>query len=284
MDSNNVQKASDGDVLHIDLDAILRSRLGGWYRIVPRPLVKWLAGVICQDEMNEMLERCHGLRDAAFSRQVLQHLDVKVDVFGSENLPAPSHRRVTIVSNHPLGGLDGMALIEWATSHWGEGVKFVVNDLLMAIQPLSGTFVPINKHGAQSRDASRLVDEVMASDNPVIVFPAGLVSRMGPDGTVKDLAWQKMFVNKSSRYGRDVLPVYFDGHNSEFFYKFARWRSRLGLRFNIEMVRLPRELFLNRGARLAIHVGQLVPWEQLRSGREASSQATQIKEIVYSLK
>ncbi len=271
------------DVMHIDLNAVLKSRVPKYYRFIPRPLVRWLEKVICQDEMNEMLETCRGKRDSRFCQGVLDHLDITVEVRGTENLPAPSHRRVTIVSNHPLGGLDGMALIKWAAGYWGTEVKFVVNDLLMAIEPLSGTFVPINKHGSQSRNASQTLDQAMEGDAPVLIFPAGLVSRRGDNGIVKDLEWHKMFINKSIKTGRDIIPVHFNGHNSSFFYKFARLRTKLGLKFNIEMVRLPREVFRSRGSHFIISIGKIIPCDSLKGGADSRNEASRIKEIVYGL-
>ncbi|MCM1450039.1 MAG: hypothetical protein NC082_06825 [Clostridiales bacterium] len=273
----------DAAVMRIDLDAVLKTRLPGWYKYIPRFVVAWLERVICQREMNEMLEECRGLRDGDFCRGVMDHLDITVETIGEENLPPVADRRVTIVSNHPLGGLDGMALIDWSTRRWGKGVKFVVNDLLMAIEPLSGTFVPVNKHGGQSRTASGNLDEAMADDNPVIIFPAGLVSRRGKDGVVKDLEWRKMFVNKSIQYGRDIIPVHFNGHNSSFFYKFARLRTRIGLKFNIEMIRLPAEVFKCRGSHFILTIGKYIPWETLEGGASATRQAADIKEVVYQL-
>lgn len=233
--------------------------------------------------MNEMLRVCGSMRDGDFCRGVLGHLDITVDIKGEENLPPATNRRVTIVSNHPLGGLDGMALIDWATRRWGPGVKFIVNDLLMAIEPLTGTFVPVNKHGGQSRLASNKLEDTMGADDPVIIFPAGLVSRRGKDGVVKDLEWRKMFVNKSIQYQRDIIPVHFNGHNSSFFYKFARLRTRLGLKFNIEMIRLPAEVFRCRGAHFTVTIGETISWKRLEGGPMASRQAAAIKEAVYKL-
>ena len=280
---NDTQDAPAGDVMKIDVGAVLKARVPKVARFIPRPVVRWLERVICQDEMNEMLSVCRGRRDADFCRGVLDHLGITIDVAGTGNLPPATHRRVTIVSNHPLGGLDGMALIDYVTSYWGPGVKFVVNDLLMAIEPLHGTFVPVNKHGAQSRGALTQLDEAFDADAPVIVFPAGLVSRRGSDGTVCDLKWRKMFVNKSVQYHRDIIPMHFNGHNSAFFYKFARLRKRLGLKFNIEMVRLPAEVFRCRGARFKITVGPMIRWQSLESGTKADAQAQRIKQLVYDL-
>lgn len=274
---------SEDSTLHIDLDQVIASRLPRYYRFIPRFVIRWLEHVIRQDKLNAMLDACSGLRDAAFCRGVIDHLDITVEVKNEQLLPPPSHRRVTIVSNHPLGGLDGMILIDMVTARWGAPVKFVVNDLLMAVEPLTDSFVPINKHGSQSRGASTSLEAALAADDPLIIFPAGLVSRMGPNGTIRDLQWHKMFVNKSIQYHRDIIPLHFDGHNSSFFYKFARLRTKLGLKFNIEMVRLPAEIFISRGSHYTVTAGSMIPWQQLQGGSEAAAQAASIKETVYSL-
>jgi putative hemolysin len=205
-------------------------------------------------------------------------------VIGEENLPPVENRRVVIVSNHPLGALDGMTMIDYITKRYGGNVKFVVNDLLMAIKPLNGVFLPINKHGKQSRNSSNAIDEAMAGSDPIIIFPAGLCSRRQPDGTICDLEWRKMFVNKSVEYQRDVIPMYFDAENSSFFYKFAKLRMRLGIKFNIEMIYLPREIFRSENAKFLIKVGKAISWSTLNSGKHASTQASKIKSIVYNLK
>lgn len=272
-----------GEVLKINLDAVITSRLPRYRRYIPGFLIRWLERIICQDQLNEMLTKCQGLRDAEFCRGVLRHLGITVDIRNAHKLPAASRRRVTIVSNHPLGGLDGMVLIDIVTAHWGAPVKFVVNDLLMALDPLTDTFVPINKHGAQSRGASVSLDAAMDSDDPVIIFPAGLVSRRGKDGNIRDLEWKKMFINKSIQYHRDIIPIHFGGHNSGFFYKFARLRTKLGIKLNIEMVRLPSEIFISRGSHYTVTVGDMIEWEQLQGGTKASQQAADIKATVYRL-
>ena len=278
---SNTMKAST-DIQQLNVGEILRNRLPRYWRYIPRAVVKWLEKVICQEEMNSMLKANAGKRGADFCRGVLDHLDIKYEVKGADKLEG-SNGRVLFVCNHPLGGLDGMILIDWLTSVYGKGVKFVVNDLLMAIEPLGDVFLPVNKHGKQNRAATSLLDEAMAGDDPVIMFPAGLVSRKGKDGKVADLAWNKMFVQKAIQNQRDIIPLYFSGNNSSFFYNFAKLRVALGLKFNIEMVRLPKEVFLSAGKQFSITVGSRIAWQSLTGGRNANTEAQHIKSIVYNL-
>lgn len=262
---------------------MLRCRAPGVARRIPDFVVRGLERFVCQDQMNEMLEATAGLRDADFCAKVLERLNVSYTVVGAEKLPPLSDRRITMVSNHPLGGLDGIILIDMVTRLYGSGARFIVNDLLMALKPLHGVFLPINKHGSQSRDAISAVEQAFAANEPVLVFPAGLCSRRGKDGVVRDLAWNKMFVAKSIEHQRTVVPLRFGGCNSGFFYNFAKWRQRLGVKFNLEMIRLPKELFRARGSNFTVTIGTPISPDQLRGGSEAVKCAREIKEIVYSL-
>lgn len=270
-------------LIQIDLQKVLDDKLGARARFVPSFLVKYLQSVIRQDELNALLRSNYPKRGAEFCEGVLADLDVDVSIVNPDRLPAVDHRRIIIVSNHPLGGLDGMALIREFSRIYGNDLRFIVNDLLMAVRPLGDVFLPINKHGRQDRKAISDINAVMASDAPMMIFPAGLVSRRGKGGEIRDLDWNKMFVNKAVEYRRDVLPIFFSGENSPSFYKFAQWRKRLGIKFNIEMVCLPGEVFKSRGKAFKIFVGPLIPWQSLRTGRDSLVQAGEIKDIVYSL-
>lgn len=274
---------SETGPIQIDVEQVLSAKLGSRMRWVPGGVVSWLKRTICQDELNAMLRRYYPLRDAEFCDACVRDLDVEVEVRHAERWPAASDGRVIFVCNHPLGGLDGIVLISELCKRYGSDVKFVVNDLLMAVEPLRGVFLPINKHGRQNRLSIEAINSAMAGDSPVLVFPAGLVSRRGDDGRVMDLEWHKMFVAKALQYHRDVVPLHFSGENSGFFYNFARWRKRLGLKFNVEMIYLPREVIRSRGKRFVVTVGRREPWQSLVEG-DASSHAQRIKSLTYSLK
>lgn len=273
-----MESASDKPIA-IDLDAVLRQRMPGVMRFVPRILVRRLEKLICQDDLNYLLSHNHGRRDAKFCEGVMSDLDVKVDVRGP--LPDPAHKNVILVCNHPLGALDGIAIIDTLTKIYNSPVHFIVNDLLMAVEPLSGVFVPVNKNGRQSRSATGGVDAAMAGDRPVVIFPAGLCSRRNADGVVCDREWKKTFVVKARKYNRDIIPMHFDGRNSDSFYRFASRRERLGIKFNLEMVLLPREVFRARGSRFTLTFGSPIPCNTLNG--VPAEVAQRIKQTVYSL-
>lgn len=268
--------------MRIDIDSVLRERVPGYYKFIPRFLIRALERIICQDDLNRLLRHNADKSGVDFCRGVITDLDVSYNVHGS--LPS-ADPRVIIVSNHPLGGLDGMVLASMVSEQYGgrRDVKFVVNDLLTFVEPLRPIFLGVNKHGKQSREAARNLDEAFEGDAPMVMFPAGLVSRKGDDGAIADLQWNKMVVNKAISSRRNVIPLHFGGENSSFFYKFARLRNRLGLKFNIEMIRLPREVFESAGKAFDIHIGQPISWESLRGGKDAAAEAASLREEVYRL-
>ena len=276
---------TDDKKLHIDIDEVLKSRVPKLRRFMPRFAVRCIERLVCQDKLNALLDFAGNLRDAEFCRAVLDYLKITRHVTGVENMPKENESgRVIFVSNHPLGGLDGMALIDYLGRmlHTGK-VKFVVNDLLMAIEPLKGVFLPVNKHGGQSRTAADALDAAMRGDDPIVVFPAGLCSRRQKGGKIMDMEWNKMFVNKAITYGRDVIPIHFSGENSKFFYIFAKIRKRLFIPFNLEMVLLPREVFGNEGSAFEMTIGNRISCKSLKGGKESGETARRIKESVYRL-
>lgn len=266
----------------IDVAATLRSRAPGVARWIPRILTSALERLICQEQLNRLLMDSWPARGVDFCASILRLLRVNYEVVNPDYLPGADDKRVVYVSNHPLGALDGICLIRLVGETHGPKLHFVVNDLLNAVEPLRDVFLPINKHGRQSRESSRHLDEAFAGPDPVLVFPAGLVSRRQRGGVVADLKWRKMFVQKAIESGRDIVPLHFDASNSTFFYNFTRLRRNIGLRFNFEMLLLPREIFGCVGNTFRVTVGRRIPAETLTELPPAKMAAV-IKQIVYSL-
>jgi putative hemolysin len=268
-----------GEAMRIDVDKVLRERLPKHYRYIPRFAVRWLERTICQDQLNAILLKMAGKNSVDAATAALDEMDITVRATGLEQLP---EGRYMFVSNHPLGGLDGLALISLLGNRYDKNIKFLVNDLLMAVEPLRGVFLPVNKYGSQSRTAATQIEEALKSDAQFITFPAGLCSRMQPDGTIADLPWQKAAVAHAVNYQRDIVPIYFDAHNSRFFYRFAKWRKKLGIKFNIELIFLPKEMIKQCGATLRVFIGEPIPWDSL-DARAPKREAARLRDLVINM-
>ncbi len=265
--------------LEIDIDKIVRQRAGKNARWIPRWLTRWFEGFIHQDFINDYLRQ--GREGVDFCEGVVEALGVELTVEGLENVPFEG-RPLTFVSNHPLGAVDGVTLGGVVGRASGGRVKYLVNDLLMNLKGLAPLCVPINKLGSQSRNFPRQVNEAFASDNHIIMFPAGLCSRL-IDGQVHDIPWSKAFIQKSVQYQRDIVPVHFLGENSPRFYSIARWCKRIGLKFNLAMTLLPDEMYRARGKQYKVRFGRPIPYTTFDRSKSAKDWALWVEEEVYKL-
>jgi putative hemolysin len=249
---------------------------------IPGFVVNYLIRIIHQDELNGILRDYRDLQGVDFMEAlVTDYFKVRLNVRHEENLP-PGDGRYIFVSNHPLGGFDGICLSYLLGRRYDGKVRYLVNDLLLAIPNLRSIFVPVNKLGAQSRETAGKTEEAYRSDNQIITFPAGLCSRKH-GRTIRDPKWRKSFIQKAVEHKRDVVPIYFGGRNSNFFYRLANLRKLLGLKINLEMLYLPDELFKNRNKIFDIHIGRPVPWQTFNSGKRPVEWAEWMQEEVYKL-
>lgn len=270
-------------LIKIDLHKILRSRIKGWKgRLIPSFLITALERLIRQDELNAILEYAYPREGTEFSDAVLKHLNITVETEGTDRIP---EGRLLFASNHPLGGLDGITMIKVLGDMYGDDrVRFLVNDMLMNVAPLRKVFLPINKYGNQAREAAKAINETYESDKQMLIFPAGLVSRLHDDGTVSDLEWQKAFVAKAIASGRTIVPVRFVALNRPKFYRLARCRKRSGLKINIEQSMLPAELCESQGKKFRIIFGDpITPAELKSSGKTPSELAAIVRRKIYAL-
>ena len=273
----------DSKVFTIDIDEIVRGKAGAKARFVPRFVLSWLKRIIHQDEVNEFILGEGDKQGMPWLDDCMEYLGTTLNVKGLENLPDDSDGRLfTFVSNHPLGGPDGVALGHLLGHRYGGRIKYLVNDLLMNLHGLAPFFVPINKTGKQSRDFPRLVEAAFGSPNHIIMFPAGLCSRR-IGGQIHDLPWQKTFITKSVETQRDIVPIRFNGRNSDFFYRIANVGKRLGLKFNIAMLYLVDELYKKRGKTFDVTIGKPIPYSTFDKSRKPQEWAAYVEDIVYKL-
>ena len=267
--------------LRIDVDSVIRQRLPRHYKFIPKWLMRWLERIIHQDGLNKILTDMGDKKGVEAADIALADFNIKMNAVGEENIP--NEGRFIFASNHPLGGLDGMALISLIGHRYNGDIKFIVNDLLMAVKPFDNVFMPVNKHGRQSRVNAQEIEAQYQSDRQMITFPAGLCSRKLKGGIIGDLDWKKFVVTHAVSSKRDVIPVFFDGTNSKFFYRMARLRERLGIKLNIEMILLPGEMFKSSGSTFNVIFGKPISWQSL-DARNARQEAARLREMVYDLK
>jgi hypothetical protein len=245
-------------VLKIDIEQVLYSKNPALKKAIPGFLIRYLKRIVHQDELNEFLEKAGHLKDAEFIEAGLKYFNIKYN------------------------GLDGLVFISELSKHFRD-LKFPVNDILMYIKNLSGIFVPINKHGSQGKEAVRMIEDAYASDCQILYFPAGLCSRK-KRGIISDLQWHKSFISKAVQHKRDIVPAYFSGRNSDFFYKLSNVRNFLGIKANIEMLYLADEMFKQKGKEINLVFGKTIPWQTFDHAKTPLEWAAWVKEKSYELK
>jgi len=268
--------------LKIDVNAVIASKSERLAKFTPKFVLQWLKKIIHQDELNSILEFSNGTIDVEFADKVLQWLNAKSNVKFINRESLNPKGRYIFVSNHPLGGLDGLTLISLIGRMFG-GIKFVVNDILLNIVPMRNIFVPINKHGRMGKEYGERIHSAYASDDQILYFPAGLCSRL-IDGKITDLEWKKNFIKQAKRYNRDIVPIYFGGRNSNFFYRLAKIRKFIGIKFNIEMIFLPDEMFRQKNSIFEVIIGEPIPISSIDSSKSLEEWCQVIREKCYELK
>ncbi|GAA4511137.1 1-acyl-sn-glycerol-3-phosphate acyltransferase [Sphingobacterium thermophilum] len=270
----------EGTKKFIQVREVIRKKSPKLAKWIPGPLLKYLERTIHEDEINDIMYRYRDLKGLDFVDALIKHLGVDVVLEGEENIPKEDS--VIFASNHPLGGMDGIAFMQ-AIGRVRKDVKFLVNDILMNVVNLEPLFVGVNKVGGQNKSVASAVEEAYAADQALLVFPAGLVSRK-INGQIVDLEWKKSFISKAKKYKKDIIPVYIEGKNSNFFYNLSNWRNKLGIKFNIEMLYLVDEFFSQRNQRVTIRVGKRIPYTMFDNSRNEKQWAAEVKQLVYGLK
>ena len=267
----------------INIDKILADKMGNKAKFVPRPLISWLKRIIHQDEVNKYLWESRHLSGTDWLEECVRYLDMTLELVGEENLPAKDDGRLyTFVSNHPLGGEDGVALGAIIGRHYDGKFRYLVNDLLMNLPGLAPVCIPINKTGNQSRNFPAMVEAGFKSDNHMLMFPAGICSRKRGD-EIRDISWKKTFITKSVEYQRDVVPIHFGGQNSPFFYKLANFSDKYVKKVNLAMLFLVDEMYKNVHKTFRVAIGKPIPWQTFDKSRTATQWAQYVQDIVYKL-
>ena len=249
--------------------------------MLPGFVLRYIKRVIHEDELNDAISRNRNRFEHDFVDAAMEEFGVHIKVIGEENIPKTGG--VIIAANHPLGALDGIAFMK-VVGKYRKDIRFLVNDLLMALKNFGPLFVPVNKHGRNSQDYVDKIDKVYSSDECVLVFPAGLVSRRQKGGIIEDLEWKRSFIHKAIQNKKNIVPVYIEGRNSDFFYNLAYWRKKFGIKANVEMLYLVDEMYRQKGKTLTFTIGKPVSWQAFTPDQKDEYWAEKMKRHVYALK
>jgi 1-acyl-sn-glycerol-3-phosphate acyltransferase len=266
-------------VPRIYLKEVIRNKSASLSRMMPRFVLNYLRRVVHEEDVNSFLDR-HGHKiGLPFVEAIIEEFEIDIRIIGKENIPAEG--RYIMAANHPQGGLDGIAFMR-AIAMVRQDFVFPVNDILLNIDNLKPFFIPVNKHGSNAENI-RTFNETFASDKLLLYFPAGLVSRK-KKGKIRDLDWKKTIVSKARQHKRDIVPVYIDARNSNFFYRLANFRTGLGIKANIEMLYLVNETYKQQGRTMTFVFGDPISWERFDRSKTDLEWAAMLREKVYELK
>ena len=266
-------------VLQIDIEKILQDKSPALKKWIPKFLINWFKKFIHQNEMNEVLSKGQTLKGVDFAQFTIDYMGATLEFRGLENIPASGG--CIVVANHPLGGLDGMALMV-AVSKRRSDFKFLANDILMHLDPFKELFVPVNKLGVNAKKNLSIISDEYKSGKAILVFPAGLCSRK-IDGKIVDLDWQKSVIKQSIQNQIPIIPAYIEGENTRRFYRISNLRKFFKIKLNIEMLTLPDELYKQKGKNIVLSFGKPVSHQSF-SMKNCWEDAQKLKKHVYQLK
>lgn len=263
----------------IDVKQVIHEKNPKLLKFLPGFIVRYLQKILQEKDVNQFVHDHKNDTPIEFCLAVMEKFNIDLDYEGLENVPESGGAILTM--NHPLGGMDAMALV--AVVHKKRpDLKFVVNDVLMHLENLQPIFVGVNKHAKNAAASLRKVDETFQGDELLCIFPAGLVSRK-TDGEIKDLKWKKTFVTRSIKYNKTIIPVHIDGELTNFFYNMYSIRKKLGVKANIEMLYLVNELYKQHNKKIKIKFGKALYAADFDSSKSHDEWAQYVKGKVYEL-
>lgn len=265
---------------YIDLENIIKNSDSEFLKKFPSFVIKLLAKIIRQKEVNEIIDKYSEYYGTDFLKKVFEEFNLKVSAEGLENLPEKG--KCFFVSNHPFGFIDGLVMTNIVINKYGR-LKAIGNDVYNMIPNLEPVIAVVNVFGKNPRDYFIALDEIYKSDIPMTNFPSGEVSRVYK-GKIQDCEWQKSFITKTVSCNRSIVPMFFFGRNSILFYAFGVLRKFFGIKLNLELVLLPNELFRKKNKTIRVKIGKPIPPETFDRSKSNHEWAQWVREQVYAMK
>jgi putative hemolysin len=267
------------EVKYIDIAKIIDESNSEFLKKLPEFIVKWIAKIIKQDELNHILGKYSDYTGVNFLTKMIDEFKLNLEIEGKENLPV--NGKCFFAANHPFGVIDGLILTHTVSQKYGS-LKAIANDAFMFVPQLRPLIAAVNVYGHSSKEYVKALDNTYNMEIPITHFPAGIVSRRY-NGKVQDPAWQKSFIKKAISSKRDIVPFYFYGRNSRLFYMLFSTRQWLGIKMNIELLLLPREMFNKRNTTIKVKIGKPLPYQMFDKSLNLLEWAQKIRTHVYDL-
>jgi putative hemolysin len=263
----------------IDIEKTIKNGDSRFLKSLPRFVIRLIIKIIGQEEMNRVIYKCHEKEGVPFINAVLDDWKVKVEVKSAENIPQSG--RYIFVSNHPVGAMDALAILNMIYRYFPDVVS-PSNELLNIIPNLRPLILGLNVFGKNNKETARKLNELFESETQIMIFPSGEVSRR-KRGKISDPVWQKSFISKAIQHKRDIIPVFINGRNSNLFYVVASLRKFLGIKMYVETLLLPREMLSQRNSTVTVNIGKPISYRTFSDEISHSEWAAKVKEIVYTI-
>ena len=274
--------ANEEKYMLVDIEDAVRKSKNKFVRNLPQPLVNLIRKTIKQDELNAIHYKYKDLWGIDYVKALLfEEFKVKLNFIGTEKINPD--KRYVYVGNHPLGAIDALSHLLLVYQIHGNVVS-PSNELFEYIPNLSPLILGVNVFGQNSKQKAEELNNLFMSDKQVMMFPAGEVSRF-LKWKVQDPPWKKTFVTKAVQSKRDIVPVFFDAHNSFWFYFWAKLRQLSGLKMYVETMLLPREMLKQYGMELNVYVLDTVSWQEIKDSKKSHQWwADEIRRRVHEMK
>jgi 1-acyl-sn-glycerol-3-phosphate acyltransferase len=263
----------------IDLEKAIRNSDSAFLKSLPGFVIGIMKKIVKEDELNASIYRSRHLHGIPFINDILEGWNVNVIVKGIGNIPVSG--RFIFVANHPVGGMDALSFFNSA-GRVHPNIISPSNQILSLISNIKELMVGLNVFGRQTKETAAKLHQLFESDNQILIFPAGEVSRR-TKGIIEDPDWQKTFISKAIEYKRDIIPAHISGRNSNLFYFVASLRKFLRIKMYIETMLLPREMMKLRGKPMTVTFGKPISWQSLTPDQTHTEWAQKVKGIVYSI-
>ncbi|QNK76694.1 lysophospholipid acyltransferase family protein [Winogradskyella sp. PAMC22761] len=204
--------------------------------------------------INKFYLRNKHLSDGAFLDAILDEFQIKFEIPEEDMKRLPKEGPYITISNHPLGGIDGILLLKLMIEQRSD-FKIIANFLLHRIEPLKPYIMPVNpfegrKDAASSISGFKNAILHLRAGHPLGVFPAGQVSTYKDGKLVVDKEWEASAMKLIQKAEVPVVPIYFHAKNSRLFYRLSKISDTL------RTAKLPSEVLTQKRRVIKVRIGK----------------------------